>query len=85
MSVLGKTPLLMIAVAALSVGGCGDAPAQKQDKVYTNETAVNQMEEDLKRNLAEVDNDPKLTPKQKEETKAMMRDTVNKRMQSFKN
>ena len=43
------------------------------------------MEEDLKRNLAEVDKDPKLTAKQKEETKAMMRDTVKKRMESFKN
>ena len=71
--------------ALLALLGCGSEPnAKKPDKVYTNQTALQQIEDDLKRNLDEVDKDPKLTPQQKEQTKKMMRDNVEKRKASFK-
>ena len=73
-----------LTLAAVFFGGCGNDNTQKPDKVYTNQEAANQIDEDLKRNMAEVDADAKLTPEQKASTKKMMEETVKKRSESFR-
>lgn len=75
-------PIIMLA-ALVGCGG-GGSNTKPPDKVITKDDAINQVEADLKRNLEEVDKDPNMTPKQKEETKAMMRENVKKRMDSMK-
>jgi hypothetical protein len=64
--------------------GCGASTVQKQDREYTKQEVVDQMEADLKRNMAEVDADPKLSPKEKEATKKMMQETVRERSKTFR-
>ena len=73
-----------ILLASLIGCGGGASNTKPPDKVITKDDAINQVEADLKRNLEEVDKDPNMTPKQKEETKAMMRENVKKRMDSMK-
>jgi carbonic anhydrase len=76
------------AFAAILIGGsgCGGTAsnAKPPEKPLTNQEVSSSIDESLKVALDEVDKDPKLTPKQKEETKAMMRKTVEERSKGYR-